>query len=364
MTITQTPPVPTTNSQHPAGRRRRRPAEPPCRPGESRAPVRTQRDEALDEANALRVRKAREKRDVAALTPPGGCEHAAGALAAREPWALACTTAELLTAVHGLGRNVAREICVTADVGLGVRFDGLGERTDTAIAAIVAALRVRAANGPQLRRKPPSGPADPEQVKDALRRGNEIRVARGELRVELVALGHPAGRERFCEILTTITESDALAGLRLFDALDYIPGFGAAKIHRVRHVTQIKGAFTLAGVARMRPSRRAWLLDVIDDPWAHDPPAPLAREPRPKPPIANQVAASAVAPEPLRPVVMHFDAGALLAWVAELKPRLTGSDSAAVSRARAQGTISRRSLERLCVSLERPDAPHCLYSGW
>ena len=362
MTITQTPPVPTTNSQHPAGRRRRRPAEPPCRPGESRAPVRTQRDEALDDANALRVSKAREKRDMAALTPPGGCEHAAGALAAREPWALACTTAELLTAVHGLGRNVAREICVTADVGLGVRFDGLGERTDTAIAAIVAALRDRAANGPQLRRKPPSGPADPEQVKEALRRGNEIRVARGELRAELAALGNTGGRARFCEILGTLAEHDPLAGMALFDALNYIPGFGAAKIQRVRDVTQIKAAFTLAGVARMRPSRRAWLLDVIADPRAHDPPIAPAVQPRPAPAVPAELAA--VAPEPLRPRTMHFDAAALLAWIGELKPRLTGSDSAAVSRARAQGTISRRSLERLCVSLERPDAPHCLYAGW
>jgi len=71
-----------------------------------------------------------------------------------------------------------------------------------------------------------------------------------------------------------------------------------------------------------------------------------------------------VALEPLRPTVMHFDAAALLAWIEELKPQLRGSDSAAVTRARAQGTISRRSLERLCVSLERPDAPHCLYAGW
>ena len=257
ITITQTPSVPLTSTQHPGGRRRRRPAQPPDRPGEARPAVRSQRDEALDEANALRSRKANEKRDMAALTPPGGCEHAAAALADGEPWALACTTAELLTAVHGLGRNVAREICVTADVGLGVRFDSLGEHTDTALAAIVAALRDRAANGPQQRRKKPSGPTDPDQVSRALRRGNAIRVARGQLRAELLVLGDPAGRERFREILTTLTESDALAGLRLFDALDYIPGFGAAKIQRVRDVTQIKGAFTLAGVARMRPNRRA-----------------------------------------------------------------------------------------------------------
>jgi ribosomal protein S13 len=323
--------------------------------------VHSQPLQALQDANALRCRKAEEKRRIGALTPPQGCEHAAAALQAREPWALACSTAELLTAVHGLGRNVAREICVSADIGLGVRFDSLAERTDTAIATIVGALRDRAANGPQQRRRKPSGPTDPDQVDEALRRGNEIRVARGNLRAELLALGDPAGRDRFCEILTTLTEHDALASMRLFDALGYIPGFGALKIQRVRDVTQIKGAFTLAGVARMRPRRRAWLLDVIADPWAHEPPTPLEHQPRPAPSAA---APAAVAFEPLRPRVMHFDAGALLAWIAELKPQLRGSDSAAVTRARAQGTISRRSLERLCVSLERPDAPHCLYPGW
>ena len=362
MTLTQTPSAPLTKTQHPGGRRRRRPPQPPYRTGESRAAVRSQRLEALEDANALRVRKAAEKHQVAALTPPEGCDHAAAALCAREPWALACTTAELLTAVHGLGRNVAREICVTADVELGVRLDSLGEHTDTALATIVAELRDRAAHGPQQRRKKPSGPTDPDQVKDALRRGNEIRVARGDLRAELLALGDPAGRERFCELLTTITETNPLASMRLFDALDYIPGFGALKIQRVRDVTQIKGAFTLAGVARMRASRRAWLLDVIADPWAHDPPTAPVVQPRPAPAVPAKPAA--VAPEPLRPRTMQFDAAALLAWIGELKPRLTGSDSAAVSRARAQGTISRRSLERPCVSLERPDAPHCLYAGW
>ena len=283
MTVTQTPSVPLTKGQHPDGRRRRRPSEAPYRPGESRAPVRAQRLEALQDANALRVRKAEEKRAMAALTPPEGCRHAATALEVRAPWAFACTTAELLTAVHGLGRNVAREICAGADVGLGVRFDSLGERTDTALASIVAALRDRAAHGPQQRRPQPSGPTDPTQVSEALRRGNEIRVARGKLRAELLALGDPAGRERFCEILTTLTEHDPLASMRLYDALGYIPGFGALKIERVRDVTQIKGAFTLAGVARMRPSRRAWLLDVIGDPWAHEPPTPLDHQPRPAP---------------------------------------------------------------------------------
>jgi hypothetical protein len=240
-------------------------------------------------------------------------------------------------------------------------LDSLGERTDTALASIVAALRDRAAHGPQQRRPQPSGPTDPAQVSEALRRGNEIRVARGKLRAELLALGDPAGRERFCEILTTLTETNPLASMRLYDALGYIPGFGALKIQRVRDVTQIKGAFTLAGVARMRPGRRAWLLDVIGDPWAHEPPTPLDRQPRPAP---TAEPAESVAFEPLRPRAMHFDAGALLAWIAELKPQLRGSDSAAVTRARAQGTISRRCLERLCVSLERPDAPHCLYAGW
>ena len=48
MTLTQTPSVPLTNAQHPAGRRRRRPLQPPYRTGESRTAVRGLRsDHAL-----------------------------------------------------------------------------------------------------------------------------------------------------------------------------------------------------------------------------------------------------------------------------------------------------------------------------